>query len=153
MIIDIPVKLHVKQYLLKNIFIEKPFRLNDSDPLGIMLKTLLEPKRKAGLPLRYSPDRVIHVNLGKRNANIYKQWLPPHKARMFNNFIDGMIKQEFYVFANAILSKSEHEKIDRLIREFEEKYDLSETELSFGTLKRMYYRSRARSKETMTSSI
>ena len=150
--IEIPVKPHVKQYLLKNTFIRKPFMLNECDPVGLFLINAIEPKKKASLPLRYNQDRVISVRLGNDKRYNHKMWLPQYKARTFNSFIDSLIRSEFYIFIDTVMLYCEDEKVDRTIRMFEAKYQLQETNLSFGTLKRMFYRNRERFKTPAKSS-
>lgn len=141
MYIDIPVKPHVRNYLLRFYGSEEIF-LTESDTVGKFLIPMLEPKRKAELPLRYNKDNVITVCLGNRKSINYKLWLPMWKAQQFNSFVDRLIKEKFYSYISGAQSISDKVKIDELIRKFEIEYNLSDTSLSFSTLKRMYYRNR-----------
>lgn len=144
MYIDIPVKPHVKKYLLKQ-YGSANFSLTETDVIGKYLIPMLEPKKKANLPLRYNKDNVVTVFLGGNKTFNYKIWLPMWKAQQFNTFVDRMIKEQFYIYLAGARSVTERVKIDEVIRKFESEYDLHDTSLSFATLKRMYYRSRDRS--------
>jgi len=150
--LDIPVKPHVKKYLLINDFTQEPYRLNESTPAGLMLINLIEPKRRAKLPLKYNRNNVISVEMGSDRRYNHKMWLPKKKAALFNSWVDDMIRREFYLFIDTILKFTEEYKIDRLIREFEMKYQLQDTKLSFQSLQRMFYRRRGAFKTRKKSS-
>ncbi len=146
MYIDIPVKPHVKKYLLK-IYGSDNFTLTESDTIGKYLIPMLEPKKKAGLPLRYNKASVVTICLGGNKTFNYKIWLPMWKAQQFNTFVDRMIKEKFYIYLAGARSVTERVKTDEVIRKFESEYDLHDTSLNFATLKRMYYRSREKSQK------
>lgn len=141
-IIAIPVEDHVKKYLLKNRFTKKPYRLSDADPFTSVLKLLMEPKRNSSLPVRYNPEKVIEVGLSLHKASNYKMYLPKRNAEKFNNWIERVMKDDLMKHIEIAGWYSEKVKIDKVIRNFELKYDLQNTKMSFQTLKRHFYRHR-----------
>ncbi len=152
MIIKIPVQYHVRQYLINNPEISKPFQIKEGDNIFGILIPLLEPKRKSELPLRYAESRYIECKLSSNHRYGHKIWLPKWKAKHFDDHIDQMIRTEFKSFIEFVKTNDETKKVDEMIRYFEGKYQLQDTILNFSTLKRMYYRSREKKLKTMQSS-
>jgi hypothetical protein len=138
----IPVEPHVKAYVLNNVFINKPFRISMGESFGIFVYTFLENKKK-GRPFKHDPDKVIEVQLTRNRNWRYKMYMPPEKAKAFNNLMEKRLKEEFDLLVNTVVKYMPNAKVDRLIREFEAKYDLDGTKMSFESLKRRYYRNKS----------
>lgn len=152
--VTIPVDPHVKQYLLNNEFISKPFKLSMSEPMGVMLMSLLVPKRQSGLPLRYGAGvETIEVSLGRKEKWRNRMYLPRHRARMFNKWLNEQIRQEFLLYVGTALQYNCKAKVDAVIRDFEEKYRFSDTTMRFATLKRMFYRTRKWQKSPLKNKL
>lgn len=148
MYVEIPAKPHVKLYLEKHIFFrsfdDKPLVITTSSTVGSYLLKLLRSKAKKNFPLRYNQSRTVRVHLNDNYNVIVKPYLSPAAAKQFNLFIERKIKEECYVFLDAIQLCGKD--INEGIKMFQEKYNIKDEEFSFDRLKQAYFRYRNASK-------
>lgn len=140
--IAIPVEAHVKKYLLLNKNVQKPFRLSNADVYTMVLKLMIEPKRYGKFHPLYDRENIIEVGLTFDTGVNYKMYLPKQKASRFCNWVERQIKIEMMQHIETARLYGKKLSVDALIRDFEQKYDLRDTKMSFETLKRHFYRHR-----------
>jgi hypothetical protein len=140
--VSIPVEEHVKKYLDKNVFISKPYRLTTKNPYSLFIMQLLNYK---GIT-PYEPTRcsrsMIEVYIGSNNYRQNRLCMSSHHASVFNRWVTDQIKKEFFDYVSTVLEFNPAAKIDPLIAKFVDKYELQDTQLSFQTMKRNFYRRR-----------
>jgi hypothetical protein len=142
MSVQIPVRPHVKQYIERNLFFKsRDCIITSSSCIGSYLMELLQPKSKHCLPLRYNPDNVITVLLTDNYNLVCRPYLSPQRANQFNLFVERKIREELYVFIDALTSYGGKE-INDAIREFQVKYSIREDDMTWESLKKAYYRYR-----------
>lgn len=132
----------MKQYLEQNIFLKrKEFILTSTSTIGSYLMKLVEPKKKARLPLRYNPANTIEVLLTDNYNFISRPYISPQKCNQFNLFVERKIKEEMYVFINCLCTYGGKD-INEAIKEFQAKYGFSDDHLSHDMCKQAYFRYR-----------
>ena len=141
MYVDIPVRPHVKCYLEQKICFKNENVITTTTPIGTYLMSLLEPKRKAWLPLRYNPENVIRVMLTDNYNLIVRPHLSLQWSNQFNLFVERTIKEEMYVFIDCLATYANFD-INRAIKEFQNKYNIKEEDMTFDCLKQAYFRYR-----------
>lgn len=142
MYVVIPVRPHVRQYLEQNVFLKKKeFVLTSTTTVGSFLMKLVEPKKKALLPLRYNPDNTIQVLLTDNYNFVVRPYLSPQKADQFNLFVERKLKEEMYVFIDCMCRYCGKD-INQAIAEFQNKYGFNDNDLSFDLCKQSYFRYR-----------
>lgn len=139
--IDVPVKPHVKQYLLRNLFFRPPFELSTTCTIGKYLIELLEPKGKSKPPLRFAPENVIKINLMSNYNYLARPYLSFESSRRFNRFVEKKMKEDAYMFI-SIMGNYTGKEINDCIREFQIHYGLREEDFSFDRIKQDYFRHR-----------
>lgn len=153
--ITIPVFKHVKKYLDKNPHLLHPGELSDSDPAGkFLLAVMSRPTQKEAKDLRLNEKLILQVNKHYQKQRHAKNDVCHYNAKRFNLWIQSLIKSEFINFVENALMINDKVKVDRVIRMFEDKYNLHDTCMNFSTLKRSWHRHRFKKKISakMTSS-
>jgi len=137
--IQIPVKAHVYKYLTRQF--GPDMTLSRSNSVGLLLMHLLK---------RNSNDKQYDY-VTKSYENSYTvlipkpfvfnrgiRYLSTYSAMQLNNFVDDLIKEQFFTFMELQLSAG---MIRRdAIYKFRERYGFGEDELAFDTLKKAFYR-------------
>lgn len=138
-IFQVPVKPHVKKYLLYHL--GEPYRLTSTDAFGRHLKMLLQqPREKAfldGFTAKYT--EVLGVSV-EGNMILQKRLraLSSKSIVDFNNFVEAVIKTEFHSFVDnrRLFKLSQYGSIQA----FRDKYDFEDSDISFDTLKKSWQR-------------
>lgn len=153
MVIEVPVNPHIKKYLVsRNDFLRGNLTITTTDPIGAYLVELIEEKKKPWFPLRYNQDSVISIDLSDYNAFRSKPYISKDNARKFNLFACRIFKMEFRNFVGDVNAYSGRH-IDKLIRDFLMRYDLSEDNISFSAMKKDFYRTRSRNESRTSQAI
>lgn len=135
----VPVKPHVAKFLLHHL--GAGYRLSQLDPFGRELKNLLQLNRKKtywdGHTGRYTASFCVAVE-GNMILQKRLRALTSKSIIDFNNFVEGIIKAEFFGFVDnhRAFKLSKH----GAIQSFRAKYDFQDDDISFDTLKKSWQR-------------
>jgi hypothetical protein len=135
----VPVKPHVRKYLAFHLGAE--YKLSQLDPFGRELKMLLGQKKKNewfnGFTRRYTDSFGVGVE-GNLILQKRLKGLTPKEIIDFNNFVEGIIKHEFFGFVDnrCLLDMSQYGSIQA----FREKYDFQDEDMSHEALKKAWQR-------------
>jgi hypothetical protein len=140
--LTVPAERHVKNYLEKNVLLSTPYTLSATDPYGLFLMQLLQGKKHEYEYRGIKPSDRLEIIIGNKSCRQSKIILPDAHACVFNHWVTRIIKHEFYTYLITAIELTERAKVDRLIWQFVNKYELHETELNFNALKRNFYRHR-----------
>lgn len=143
MTIEIPVKLHVENYLRFR-YRQYPYNISTTDAVGVCLYALLMPKPrkkyKYTIRKRNFKMTTFSVRLNRHKGMGQLVWLSPYREKLFNDYVSNMMWEELLGIIAYLKLSNENVNIDRIIKDFEKKYSLADTNLGFDTLKRRYYR-------------
>lgn len=141
--ITIPVKPHVKKYLVKNYGLE--YKLNKRDALSIVLWNML---RRPTLDSRRIKRLERCTELFSVDVSAFRffkegcRHLDAYTIVQFNSFVEDNIETEFCSYVDNLVVFGIEQK--EAIAAFMAKYDLDETDIKFDTLKKAYQRYRAK---------
>lgn len=145
----VPVKPHVAKYL--EFHLGAGYKLSQLDPFGRELKTLLGQKKKNkwfnGFTRRYTSTFGVSVE-GNLILQKRLKGLTAKEIIDFNNFVEGIIKHEFYgcVANRCLVNQSQYSSIQA----FREKYDFHDEDMSYDTLKKAWQRYKSPTKKQAT---
>ena len=135
----VPVKPHVRKYLLHHL--GSSYKLSRLDTFGRELKTLLEQKKTNNFLNGYTRCYTHVFGVSVEGNLILQKRLRALTSKSiidFNNFVEGIIKTEFYgMVANcSTFELSQYSAIQA----FREKYDFQDEDMSHDTLKKAWQR-------------
>ncbi|RZK30398.1 MAG: hypothetical protein EOO63_06840 [Hymenobacter sp.] len=146
----VPVKPHVRKYL--EFHLGQGYKLSQLDPFGRELKTLLGQKKKNkwfdGFTRCYTANFGVSVE-GNMILQKRLKGLTAKEIIDFNNFVEGIIKWEFFGFvSNRCLVNMSHYSS---IQAFREQYDFQDEDMSYDTLKKAWQRYKSPTKKQASS--
>lgn len=135
----IPVKPHVRKYLLRHL--GEGYKLSRLDPFGRELRTLLEQKKENNFLNQFTGAYTAGFSVSVEGNLILQKRLKALNSKEiidFNNFVEGIIKHEFYGFVanRALFDLSQYGSIQA----FRELYDYQDEDISHDTLKKAWQR-------------
>ncbi len=137
--ITIPVKPYVNRYLMH--IYGNCFQLTKRDHIGIFLFFLLqknnEEKSYDYYMNQYSEKFIVELS-DKKIFDWGTRYLTSYSISTFNQFIEHLIKDECHKFVDACIYTGSRQK-DAIIA-FMEKYNFSEQDIPYHTLKKSYQR-------------
>lgn len=138
-VFSVPVKPHVRKYLLKHL--GEGYKLSQLDPYGRCLKMLLQQK-----PEKKEWDKHLGRYTASFSVSVEGNLILQKRLRSltsksiidFNNFVEHIIKTEFYgvVDTRRAFGLSQY----GAIQAFREKYDYQDEDISHDTLKKAWQR-------------
>jgi hypothetical protein len=137
--IQIPVKAHVYKYLNSQFGLS--MTLTKSHSVGLLLSHLLKrnSKDKQYEYVLQSYEKSYTVDIPKGFVfNRGVRYLSTYSVMQLNNFVDDLIKAQFFTFMELHLAAGVMRR--DAIYKFRERYGFGEDELAFETLKKAYYR-------------
>jgi hypothetical protein len=140
------IKIPIKAYSLKflQLHLGRNYTLRQDDPFGIFLLVLLQKNlSKARLDSslgRYTSTWEVSTCENKLRKSGYKG-LTNLTVVYFNNFVEGVLKQEFHSAA-TIYTKTGNGTIQDAIDDFMEKYDITPEDIDPMSLRRGFIRYR-----------
>lgn len=145
--IEIPVKAHIKRYIVKSGYLVYGTQLTEADPVGIMLSKLIEPKPKTRTPpfspIAYKTYHCLDLSLGRNIHNYHRPYISHESVKLFNEFCDKILMYEMVKCIN-IMNEFAGTAIKESILAFFDKYDIEDHELTFEAAKKYYFRYRKR---------
>lgn len=135
----VPVKPHVRKFLLHHL--GESYKLSRLDTFGRELKTLLEQKKTNNFLNGYTRcyTHVFGVSV-EGNLILQKRLKALNSKEIidFNNFVESIIKTEFYGFVanRRLFGLSQYGSIQA----FRAKYDFQDEDISHDTLKKSWQR-------------
>lgn len=138
-VFPVPVKPHVRKYLLKHL--GEGYKLSQLDAIGRHLKMLLQLKPEKKEWDKHTGRYKATFSVGVEGNLILQKRLRALTSKSiidFNNFVEGIIKTEFYgMVANcSTFELSQYSAIQA----FREKYDFQDEDMSHDTLKKAWQR-------------
>jgi hypothetical protein len=135
----IPVKPHVRKYLEKHQ--GTSYKLSRLDPFGRELRRLLEQKKTNAFLDQFTGAYTDAFSVSVEGNLILQKRLKALNSKEvidFNNFVEGIIKTEFFGFVdNRVLFKlSQYGSIQA----FRLKYDFQDEDISHDALKKAWQR-------------
>jgi hypothetical protein len=137
--LQIPVKAHVYKYLISQFGLS--MTLTKSNAVGLLLTHLLKrnTKHKQYDYVLQSYEKSYSVQIPKGFVfDRGVRYLSTYSVMQLNNFVDDLIKAQFYTFMELHLAAGIMRR-DAIIK-FRERYGFEEDDLAFETLKKAYYR-------------
>lgn len=138
-VFPVPVKPHVAKYLAFHL--GEGYKLSQLDPFGRELKTLLGQKKENkwfnGFTRRYTASFGVAVE-GNLILQKRLKGLTAKEIIDFNNFVEGIIKWEFFGFVagRCQVAQSQYSAIQA----FREQYNFEDEDMSYDTLKKAWQR-------------
>jgi hypothetical protein len=135
----IPVKPHVRKYL--EFHQGTSYKLSRLDSFGRELRRLLEQKKTNAYLDQFTSAYIDKFSVSVEGNLLLQKRLKALNSKEivdFNNFVEGIIKTEFFGFvANCVLFKLTQYGS---IQAFRQKYDFQDEDISYDTLKKAWQR-------------
>ena len=161
----IPTKPYLKRYL--HYRYPMPYKLSLTDNLGLFVYHLLRRQTTSAFHVKIAKQYNVKytIRIGVKYLEFRQAInLTDHTVVLFNNYVESMLKEELYkelesreVYFEATKDtytlKTSPFTIKAGILSFLAKYNISESELSYETLKKDYYRFRKKKQKKLLTRL
>lgn len=148
--VTIPVLPHIKKYLDKNTFLKSNYNLTLNDNIGIFIMRLLDPAPKYAKQITQTSVVYIGKKAGRKKAELIninlagyssmrRTYISSRSIHLFNSWVDDILHREMYIYIEGRLMERGR-GVELIIRDFLDKYNFSEDDLTLGSLKKWYFR-------------
>jgi len=159
--IKVPTKPYLKRYLHRKY--PMPYKPREDEPFGAYLAQLLRDDRDHHRYAVYLKKFTVkyHIRVNKRQFfNQYMFRLTPYSIYRFNSFVEKMFMQELYNYLAQVEETYASTKhmftifnspftTKAAIYRFLNKYNIDQSELSYQTVKKSYYRYKQKNKKKL----
>ncbi|RNI27639.1 hypothetical protein EFA69_16100 [Rufibacter immobilis] len=151
--LSIAVKPYTLKYLEASLFLQENeiYKLSKLDAFGLFLNTLmrrpLDDIQYHNYLKRYTAIFQVSVKVDEIVIMGFK--LTPQGMVDFNNFVEGIIRSEFHAYVDYALEYGSSSRAKAFLK-FREKYNMSEEDYPFETMKKSYDRYRERKLNKIT---
>lgn len=157
-LLELPIKPYLKKYLLAITTGEEPVKAGRKDIVGLVLigaiergKSVSRKDLEAASSVKISfNDRLDMRGMDLRGKNTDPIIIPRHEALIIEKFFSLQFDQWLYLFieANKIAKKEQK----AAILHFLARYDITEEDINYETIKKRLYRTRERLKRLVPNS-
>ncbi len=139
MIITIFLKPSNKKYLQKKFLFNDVLKVSDTNPIGWMLKEMLQPKQRKYELGEFNQLAPCDFELTTDGSFQHLVHIDRSSTYTFNMFVDEMLRLEFLSHMYALNECASYD-INESVYHFIDKYDFQDHELTFDALKKYYSR-------------